>query len=318
MPLSFHNVEYASAPSEAGESEAARTVGNAPTDLGTSHFFTVDVEEHFQVSAFEGLIERESWESQPSRVERNVERALQLLDDAGATATFFTLGWVAARHPALIRRITACGHEIASHGMTHRRVYHLSAAEFRDELRTSKQLLEETSGTRVNGFRAPNFSILPRSEWAFEVLVEEGYRYDSSRFPIRRIDYGSPDAPRGVHVIKCASGSLLEFPLATLKAFGTRIPAAGAAYLRHFPYQIVRRAFAQYERRGEPGVFYIHPWELDPEQPRVDAPLLTRWRHYTGLSRTVARVSRLLREFRFTAIRTRLDEPALREGALVA
>jgi polysaccharide deacetylase family protein (PEP-CTERM system associated) len=316
MPLSSHNVEYASAASESAE--APRVDDVVAARAGVTHFFTVDVEEHFQVSAFEGLIERESWESQPSRVERNVDRALQLLADADATATFFTLGWVAARHPAMIRRIAECGHEIASHGMTHRRVYHLSALEFRDELRLSKRLLEDAGGIRVSGFRAPNFSILPRSEWAFEVLIEEGYRYDSSRFPIRRIDYGSPDAPTSVHLVRCASGSLLEFPLATCRVFGARVPAAGAAYLRHFPYAVVRRAFAQLERRGEPGVFYIHPWELDPEQPRIDAPLLTRWRHYTGLSRTTARVARLLREFRFTSIRAQLDEPTLRARALVA
>ncbi|HXT18186.1 MAG TPA: XrtA system polysaccharide deacetylase [Gemmatimonadaceae bacterium] len=283
-----------------------------------AHFFTVDVEEHFQVSAFEGIVERESWATQPSRVERNVDRALALLADANATATFFTLGWVAERRPALVRRIAECGHEIASHGMTHRRVYHLSSAEFRDELRTSKRLLEDITGTHVVGFRAPNFSILPRSEWAFEVLVEEGYRYDSSRFPIHRIDYGSPDAPSDVHVVTCPSGTLLEFPLATYKAFGARIPAAGAAYLRHFPYRVVRGAFAQSERRGQAAVFYIHPWELDPEQPRIDAPLLTRWRHYTGLSRTTARVARLLGEFRFTSFRARLERPAPRDAVLVA
>jgi polysaccharide deacetylase family protein (PEP-CTERM system associated) len=283
-----------------------------------SHFFTIDVEEHFQVSAFEGLIERESWESQPSRVEQNVDRALQLLSNAGASATFFTLGWVAQRHAAMVKRIAECGHEVASHGMTHRRVYHLSAGEFRDELRTSKQLLEDITGTRVLGFRAPNFSILPRSEWAFEILADEGYAYDSSRFPIRRIDYGSPDAPTTVHVVQSPSGSLLEFPLATLNAFGARIPAAGAAYLRHFPYAVVQRAFAQHERRGEPGVFYIHPWELDPEQPRVEAPFLTRVRHYTGLTQTTARVARLLSEFRFTSIGSRLVEFAPRAEALVA
>src|SRR4051812_8652282 len=242
MPLSFHNLEYASAPGETGRGEGI----GAPPAGSVTHFFTVDVEEHFQVSAFEGLIERESWDRQPSRVERNVDRALQLLADSGASATFFTLGWVAARHPAMIRRIAECGHELASHGMTHRRVYHLSAAEFREELRTSKRLLEDATGARVFGFRAPNFSILPRSEWAFDILVEEGYRYDSSRFPIRRIDYGSPDAPASVHIVECASGSLLEFPLATLRTLGARIPAAGAAYLRHFPYALVRRAFIQH------------------------------------------------------------------------
>jgi len=274
----------------------------------TPHFFTVDVEDYFQVGAFEGLIPRSSWDTYACRVEQNVERILGLLADANATGTFFTLGWIADRYPALLRTIARAGHEVASHGATHRRVNLLSPAEFRDEIRSSKATLEDASGTVVLGYRAPNFSILPGCEWAFEILLEEGYEYDSSRFPIRRPGYGSPDTPRYAHGIKCWSGTLLEIPLTTLDVMGARIPAAGGAYLRHFPYSVVRNAFRARQTAGIPGMFYTHPWELDPEQPRVSAPLLTRMRHYGGLKKMQPRIERLLREFRFTSVADVLPE----------
>lgn len=274
----------------------------------TPHFFTVDVEDYFQVGAFEGLISRQSWDQQPCRVERNVDVILGLLRDAGATGTFFTLGWIAQRYPKLVRRIAHEGHEIASHGATHRRVNALSPAQFRREIRDSRAVLEDASGTAVIGFRAPNVSVLPGCEWAFDVLVEEGYRYDSSRFPIRRSGYGSPSTPDWAHVIRCNSGELLELPMTTCTMLGVRIPAARGSYLRLLPYALVRRAFAERTSQREPGVFCIHPWELDPEQPRLRAPLMTRVRHYGGLQRTAARVARLLREFRFSAIEPWLSE----------
>lgn len=276
------------------------------------HFFTVDVEDYFQVGAFEHLISRDTWDQQPCRVERNVDLLLGLLAEAGATGTFFTLGWIAQRYPKLIRRIALEGHEIASHGFTHRRVNELSAVAFRREIHDSKAVLEDASATEVIGFRAPNFSILPGCEWAFDVLVEEGYRYDSSRFPIRRAGYGSPDTPQYAHVIRCNAGELIELPLTTYNAFGMRIPAAGGAYLRHFPYALVRQAFAERTKQRESGVFYIHPWELDPEQPRVRAPLMTRVRHYRGLKHTTPRIARLLHEFRFSAIEPWLSETGRR------
>ena len=278
-----------------------------------THFFTVDVEDYFQGGAFERLIPRATWDTRPSRVERNVDVLLRLLARADAKATFFTLGWIAERHPGLVRRIAREGHEIASHGSAHRRVTELSPIEFRDDVRRAKAALEDACGVLVSGFRAPNFSILPGYEWAFEILVEEGYEYDSSRFPIRRVGYGSPDTPRWAHHVRCCSGLLIEIPLTTLDTLGMRIPAAGGAYLRHFPYRVVRDAFRACERTGMPGVFYVHPWELDPDQPRIRAPFVTRVRHYTGLSKTESRIERLLREFAFTSIANAL--PELRQAA---
>jgi polysaccharide deacetylase family protein (PEP-CTERM system associated) len=268
----------------------------------TPHFFTVDVEDYFQVGAFERLIPRSSWDSQPCRVERNVDVLLAMLADANASGTFFTLGWIAERYPQVVRRIARAGHEVASHGNSHRRVNEMTPGEFREDIRVAKAVLEETSGTVVRGYRAPNFSILPGYEWAFDVLLEEGYEYDSSRFPIQRPGYGSPNSPTYAHNVRCWSGTLMEFPLTTLDVFGTRIPAAGGAYLRHFPYAVVRQAFRERQREGAPGVFYVHPWEIDPEQPRVRAPWLTRARHYNGLAKTEPRMRRLLGEFRFTSI----------------
>ena len=274
----------------------------------TPHFFTVDVEDYFQVGAFERLIPRSTWDQYACRVERNVDVLLGLLEGAKATATFFTLGWIAERYPEMVRRIARGGHEIASHGATHRRVNLLSPAEFRDEIRTSKATLEDACGTVVTGFRAPNFSILPGFEWAFETLLEEGYEYDSSRFPINRPGYGSPNTPRYAHAIRCAAGTLLELPLTTLDVLGAHLPAAGGGYLRHFPYGVVRNAFRARQNAGIPGVFYMHPWEIDPEQPRVDAPFLTRLRHYGGLRKMQPRIERLLAEFRFTSVADALPE----------
>jgi polysaccharide deacetylase family protein (PEP-CTERM system associated) len=278
-----------------------------------THLFTVDVEDYFQVGAFERLIPRESWDTRECRVERNVDLLLEMLAAASATGTFFTLAWIAERYPALIRRIARAGHEIASHGVSHRRINEITIAEFREEARMSRAVLEDVSGTHVIGFRAPNFSILPGCEWAFDVLVEEGYEYDSSRFPINRPGYGSPRTPRYAHTLDTASGTLVEVPLTTVDVLGMRLPAAGGAYIRHFPYALIREAFRDCERSGIPGVFFIHPWELDPDQPRIDASWLTRVRHYRNLDRTSIRIERLLKEFRFEAIAGSL--PVLTQNA---
>jgi polysaccharide deacetylase family protein (PEP-CTERM system associated) len=273
----------------------------------TAHLFSIDVEEHFQVSAFDRILSRDDWERQPSRVEPNIDVLLDLLARHGAQATFFTLGWVAERHPGLIRRIAAAGHEIASHGWWHRRVTTLPPAEFREEVRRSKSLLESLTGRAVLGFRAPSFSIVPGCEWAFDVLLEEGYRYDSSLFPIRRPDYGYPSALPVPHEIRRAAGSLLEIPLATFDLLGLRIPAAGGGYLRQLPLGLIQRTFRALGVRATPGMFYIHPWEVDPGQPRLPVGLLTRMRHYGGLERTLPRLERLLDEFRFTSVERWLD-----------
>ncbi|HWZ27442.1 MAG TPA: XrtA system polysaccharide deacetylase [Gemmatimonadales bacterium] len=272
----------------------------------TTHYFSVDVEEYFQVSAFEGSVPRSAWDTLPSRVEGSVYGILDLLARHRARGTFFTLGWVAERHPKMIKRIADAGHEVASHGWDHVRVTHQNPEEFRTSVRRTKDCLEQIAGTPVLGFRAPSFSIVPGREWALDILVEEGYRYDSSLFPIRRPGgYGYAAAGREPYVLERATGPLWELPPATLRRLGVNLPAGGGAYFRIFPYTVVRAAFADFDRRGVPGTFYMHPWEIDPDQPRQRAPLSSRLRHYTGLSRTLPRLERLLAEFRFTAIADR-------------
>jgi len=266
------------------------------------HHFTVDVEEHYQVSAFEGIVSRDAWPGLESRVDRNVERLLDLLARHGATATFFVLGWLAERRPGVVRAIASAGHEVASHGHDHRRVTQQSPEEFRESVRRTKGVLESLTGRRVEGFRAPSFSITPGREWALDILVAEGYRYDSSLFPVRRSGYGYPAGGRDPYVIARPGGRLAELPPATLRLAGLNLPAGGGAYFRLFPYQLASAALRASERRGAPGTFYIHPWELDPEQPRLPVPWLTARRHYGGLARVVDRLNRLLTEYRFTAI----------------
>ena len=260
------------------------------------HFFTVDVEEYFQVNAFDDVIPSASWPNYPSRVSNNVDRLLELLAQHRVIGTFFVLGWVAKRHPLVVRRIAAAGHEIASHGWWHRRVTTQTASEFREDVRLAKNVLEDITGTQVLGYRAPSFSIVPGREWALDVLIEEGYAYDSSMFPVRRADYGYPDATPIAHVLQRPPGQLYEFPLATTLWNGVRIPAAGGGYLRHLPYNIVQRAFREHTAAGIPAVFDIHPWELDPDQPRLPVPLMARVRHYRGLKSAATRVGRLLIE----------------------
>ena len=280
------------------------------------HIFTVDVEDYFHVHAFEGTVSRSEWRAFPSRIVRNVDVLLELLAGHGVTGTFFVLGWVADVYPEVVRRIAGAGHEVASHGWWHRKVPTLAPEEFRTELRASKELLEDLSGQPVVGFRAPSFSIVPGHEWAFDILLEEGYRYDSSLFPIRRSGYGYPSAPPIAHFIRRPAGVLAEFPLATTVCAGVRLPAAGGGYLRHLPYALVRRAFREHSECGIPGMFYIHPWEVDPDQPRLQVKWLTRLRHYNGLEDTVPRLHRLLAEFRFTsAVRQLSEKASWAEGA---
>lgn len=271
-------------------------------DPKVRHFFTVDVEEHFQVSAFEPFVARGDWHRHESRVHANVTRLLEMLERHGARGTFFTLGCVAERVPAVVRDIVAAGHELASHGGNHQRVTHLSRDEFRADVRQSKRVLEDLSGAPVLGYRAPSFSIVPGFEWALDILLEEGYRYDSSLFPIRRPGYGYPGGKRVPHWIERPGGRLAEFPPATRRLLGLTLPAAGGAYLRIFPFTLARGAVRDFDRRGIPATVYVHPWEVDPGQPRVAADASARFRHYTGLARMQSRLERLLREFRFTSI----------------
>jgi polysaccharide deacetylase family protein (PEP-CTERM system associated) len=267
-----------------------------------AHHFTVDVEEYFQVSALAPYVPRSSWGERESRVGESTRAILDLLDRHGARGTFFTLGWIADRHPRLVREIAERGHEVASHGRGHEKVTDLTPEEFRDSVRSSKRILEELIGAEVLGYRAPSFSIVRGREWALDILVEEGYRYDSSLFPIRRPGYGYAAAARDPFVLHRAAGPLREYPPATFQVPGARLPAAGGAYLRLLPFGLVAGALRQAERRGRPATFYIHPWELDPAQPRVAVPLATRIRHYGGLGRTTRRIERLLSAFRFRPI----------------
>jgi polysaccharide deacetylase family protein (PEP-CTERM system associated) len=275
----------------------------------TSHFFTVDVEEYFQVKALESAVSREEWISRPSRVARSVDALLDWLDQYNARGTFFVLGWIAEHRPEVVHAISARGHEIASHGYWHQRVTSLDPSAFREDIRASKHALERLIGTEVVGYRAPSFSIVPGLEWAFDVLIEEGYKYDSSLFPIYRAGYGYPNSPRTPHIIQRSAGRIAEFPLATTTFFRYPIPAAGGGYLRQFPLAIIRRAFREASERSEPATFYVHPWELDPDQPRLPVSIANRVRHYRGLEGTLERMELILKEFSFTTIGSYL--PAL-------
>jgi polysaccharide deacetylase family protein (PEP-CTERM system associated) len=276
---------------------------HAEGQRGYTHHFTVDVEEYFQVSAFETLVSPATWDTFDSRLESGMAQLLELLARRDSRGTFFVLGWVAERHPQVVRDIAGAGHEVASHGWTHARVTTQRPSEFRDEIRRSKALLEALTGVPVLGFRAPSFSIVPGFEWAFDVLIEEGYRYDSSLFPIWRPGgYGYAGTPPDPHWIERASGRIAEFPPATWRVLGISLPAGGGGYFRLFPYDLVRAALRGCEHRRAPGTFYVHPWELDPDQPRFDAPWHARFRHYTGLRHTKPRLDRLCSEFRFRTI----------------
>lgn len=262
----------------------------------------MDVEEHFHVSAFEPYIHRADWERQPSRVEASTDILLDLLARHGATGTFFVVGWLADRKPELVRRIAAAGHEVASHSWWHRRVPTLTPDEFREDISRTKARLEDICGQEVRGFRAPSFSILPGMEWAFDILLETGHSYDSSVFPIRRPGYGWPGAPTSPYDIVRPGGTLREYPMTTLDLFGMRIPAAGGGYLRQLPFGVVRHAFRRRQQAGQGGMFYVHPWEVDPGQPRIPCDRLTQIRHYRGLDRTLPLLERLMDEFAFASV----------------
>jgi len=271
---------------------------------------TIDVEDYFQVEAFASTIDRDDWDRLPRRVERNTLRLIEILADAGVQATFFTLGWVAERHPDLVRRIITEGHELASHGSGHARVDRQSPETFRADVRQSKRILEDIGGVPVHGYRAPTFSIGRSSLWAHAILSEEGYRYSSSVYPVKHDLYGSPGAPRTPFA---PVPGFIEVPLTSVRVLGIDIPASGGGYFRLFPYPLSRRLLALASRINRaPAVFYVHPWEIDPDQPRQQrAPLLSRSRHYLNLERTEARLRRLLRDFTWT----RMDRLFATEGS---
>lgn len=264
---------------------------------------SVDVEDYFQVSAFDAVVSRADWPRFPGRVVDNTCRLLDLFDEAGIRSTCFVLGWVARAYPTLVPAIAARGHEVASHGFWHQLVYDLDPDAFREDVRSSKALLEAQSGQPVLGYRAPSYSITTRSLWALDVLVEEGFRYDASIFPIRHDRYGIPDAPRHPHVIECAAGPLLEIPPATTR-LGTNMPVAGGGYFRLLPYAYTRWGIGRVNaQEGKPAVFYLHPWEIDADQPRLQAGAVSRFRHYRNLHLTERRLRALLNDFPFAPMR---------------
>jgi len=274
----------------------------------TLNALTVDLEEYFQVSNFEGHIERESWDTLSSRVADPTHRLLDAFERTGNRATFFVLGWVAERQPGLVREIAARGHEIACHGYEHRLIYHLGPKLFRADLRRARSAIEDAFGGRVRGFRAPSYSITRGSLWALEILAEEGFTFDSSIFPIRHHRYGIPGFARRPLRLNLESGlSLCEFPLTTLGVGPLTLPLAGGAYLRFLPPALFHWGLARLEAAEEPAVLYTHPWEIDPEQPRQDVRWRIRVNHYSNLGRTEARLRRLLERFRFAPMGEVLD-----------
>jgi polysaccharide deacetylase family protein (PEP-CTERM system associated) len=264
---------------------------------------SVDVEDYFQVSAFAQHIDRRDWAALPSRVERNTDKVMALFANAGVKATFFTLGWVAERHPALIRRIVDGGHELASHGFAHFRATDQTPEEFRADVRRTKRLLEDASGVAVSGYRAASFSIGAKNLWALEVLAEEGYRYSSSIYPVRHDHYGMPEAPRFAHRPVGPRG-VLELPISTVRLAGRNLPVGGGGYFRLAPYAAFRWALRRLNRDdGMPAVFYFHPWEVDPEQPRPEGlSAKTRFRHYVNLGRMERRLGTMLADFAWDRI----------------
>lgn len=281
--------------------------GNPANEAVASHAdnplinaLTVDVEDYFQVSAFEPYISRASWDQLPRRVENNTHRVLRLFNAYGVRATFFTLGWVAERHPELVRHIVSEGHELACHGYSHMRVTQQTQQEFRSDVERAKKLLEDISGIPVKGYRAPSYSIGEKTFWALEILDRLGFEYSSSIYPVKHDLYGMPDAPRFAFSPQGTAG-LLELPVTTVRVFGRNYPCGGGGYFRLLPYPLSRWAMGRVNSADhQPCIFYFHPWEIDPQQPRqVGINLKSRFRHYLNLSRMEGRLCRLLRDFRW-------------------
>jgi polysaccharide deacetylase family protein (PEP-CTERM system associated) len=287
MPIA-RNMSSASSPTEKSDSRIVNAL-------------TVDVEDYFQVSAMAPYISRNDWDAIPCRVEQNVDLLLRLFGEHDAHATFFVLGWVAERHPQVVRKIVAAGHELGSHGYAHLRATEQSREAFLDDISRAKKILEDVGGVAVRGYRAPSFSIGGTNLWAFDSIREAGYTYSSSVYPVQHDHYGMPDAPRFPY--KSREG-LVEIPITTARAFGRNLPAGGGGYFRFAPYALSRWAIREVnEKEGRPAIFYLHPWEVDPEQPRVRAVgLKTRFRHYLNLDRMEGRMKRLTTDFRWDRV----------------
>ncbi len=277
--------------------------------MSMKNALTIDVEDYYHVSAFSHQMPVDQWSSRQSRVEGNIDLLLDLLDHAGCKATFFTLGWVAEQQPHVVKRVAGRGHEVACHSWRHRTVFEMTREEFRDDTLRAKRLLEDCSGTPVLGYRAPSFSITSASLWALEVLAELGFTFDSSIFPVKHPNYGIPNSSRAPYRLQTPGGSIVEFPLSTLEFAGLRSPFGGGAYLRFLPYWYTRwgiRFLNASENR--PVCVYLHPWELDPEQPRMSGSLTSRIRHYFGLRKTAGKFANLIRDFEFCTLGSLIDQ----------
>ncbi|ALV06295.1 XrtA system polysaccharide deacetylase [Roseateles depolymerans] len=282
---------------------AERPARSAMSSSRIRNAMSIDVEDYFQVSAFAPYIQRGDWDRRECRVQRNVGRILDLLDARGVKATFFTLGWIAQRYPQLVRDIVARGHELASHGYGHERASDLTPQAFRQDILSAKQLLEDLGGVAVNGYRAPSFSIGESNLWAFDVVADCGYRYSSSVYPIEHDHYGMPDSPRFAYEVR---PGLIEVPVTTLRFRGRNYPSSGGGWFRLLPYGVTRWMIERFNRiEGRSAVFYFHPWEIDPEQPRIEGiDAKTRFRHYVNIGRTEGRIAQLLADFEWA----RMDE----------
>ncbi len=286
-------------------------------DNGMLNALTVDVEDYYQVEAFSQVVCREDWPKWESRVERNTNLLLEMFARHNVKATFFILGYVAEMHPELVKQIANAGHEVACHSFHHRLIYQQTPEEFREDLRKSKQLLEEIIGAPVIGYRAPTYSITEKSLWALDILIEEGFKYDSSIFPTKHDRYGIPDAERFPHVLHRPAGEIIEFPPSTVQIGGTNIPISGGGYFRLLPYKLFKLGWQTLHRReSEPAIFFLHPWEVDPEQPIIPGTKLNIWRHRVNLNRTESRLNQLLKDFSFAPVRQVLENRNLGLQAL--
>jgi len=267
-----------------------------------TNYLTIDVEEHFQVAAFEDIVNPNDWENHESRVVKNTNQILDLLKKHKIKATFFIVGWTAERHPDMVREIVSQGHDIGCHSYMHKKIYDLTPEEFRRDTAKAKTILEQITRKKIFGYRAPSYSITKKSLWALDILNELGFEYDSSIFPILHDNYGIPDAPRFKY--QHSNLNLTEYPISTAKVLGRNVPVAGGGYFRLFPYWLTKRLLRKINsKEKQPFIFYLHPWELDPYQPRIqNSKILSKFRHYNNLSKTEKRLERLLDDFKFGAV----------------
>jgi len=271
------------------------------------NILTIDVEDYFQVENFKNVISFSDWPRYEIRVERNTDKILNILSSKGVKATFFVLGWIAQKFPQLIKRIHNAGHEIATHSYKHQLIYTQTPEEFKEDLKVSKGVLEDIIQEKVYGFRAPSYSITIKSKWALDILMEEGFEYDSSLFPIHHDKGGLPEAGRYPYKIRENGCYMWEFPISTVRIMGQNLPFSGGGYFRLLPYNIIKGAINRISKENQPTIVYLHPWEFDKEQPRIKTNVLSMFRHYVNISKTEDKLNRLLDDFKFTSVKDFLD-----------